>query len=34
MIILNSLKAGISTGIHTAANDVYAVGDFFNNVFH
>jgi hypothetical protein len=32
MIILNSLRAGISTGIHTAANDVQAVGQFFDNV--
>lgn len=32
MIILNSLRAGISTGIHTAANDVAAVGQLFDNV--
>lgn len=32
MIILNSLRSGISTGIHTAANDVMAVGQFFDNV--
>ncbi len=32
MIILNSLRAGISTGIHTAGNDINAVGNFFNQV--
>lgn len=32
MIILNSLRAGISTGIHTLGNDVNAVGNFFNQV--
>lgn len=32
MIILNSVRAGISTGIHTAANDVQAVGQLFDNV--
>jgi len=32
MIILNSLRAGISKGIHTAANDINAVGQFFDNV--
>ncbi len=32
MIILNSLKAGISTGIHTFGNDVSAVGQLFDNV--
>jgi hypothetical protein len=36
MIILNSLRAGISTGIHTAGNDIAAVGQLFNNItsFH
>jgi hypothetical protein len=32
MIILNSLRAGISTGIRTAGNDVNAVGNFFDQV--
>lgn len=32
MIILNSLRAAISTGIRTAGNDVNAVGQFFDNV--
>ncbi len=32
MIILNSVRAGVSTGIHTAANDVQAVGQLFDNV--
>ncbi len=32
MILLNSLRAGISTGIHTAGNIVGAVGNFFDQV--
>lgn len=32
MIILNSLGAAISTGIHTLGNDVNAVGQLFDNV--
>lgn len=32
MIILNSLRAGISTGLQTAGNDLSAFGQFFNNV--
>lgn len=32
MVILNSLRAGISTGIQTFGNDVAAIGQFFDNV--
>lgn len=32
MILLNSLRAGISTGIHTTGNIVNAVGQLFDNV--
>lgn len=32
MILLNSLRAGISTGIHTAGNIVDAAGNFFDQV--
>ncbi len=32
MIILNSVKAAVSTGIHTFGNDVSAAGQFFDQV--
>ncbi len=32
MVIFNSLRSGISTGIRTAGNDIAAIGQFFDNV--
>lgn len=32
MIILNSLRAAVGTGINTLGNDVNAVGQFFDQV--
>ncbi len=32
MIILNSIRSAISTGIGTLGNDVNAVGQFFDQV--
>ncbi len=32
MVFFNSLRAGISTGLRTAENDIAAIGQFFDNV--
>ncbi len=33
MIILNSIKGGVSAGAHTFSNDLNALGNFIGQVF-